>query len=94
MLWNKQFYYYVVGLAKAIVTVRCRSRVLATETVNGFTYLIMTFSDARQMGISLVCNLGFSFHVITLAMIDPDFKRQLSRLTREWYMHPNGQLPS
>jgi hypothetical protein len=36
-----------------------------------------------------------AFHVIPLAMIDPDFaKRQLSRLTREWYMHPNGQLPA
>jgi hypothetical protein len=36
-----------------------------------------------------------AFHLIPLAMIDPDFaKRQLSRLTREWYMHPNGQLPA
>ncbi|MHC5833437.1 MAG: MGH1-like glycoside hydrolase domain-containing protein, partial [Nostoc sp.] len=36
-----------------------------------------------------------AFHVIPLSMIDPDFaKLQLSRLTREWYMHPNGQLPA
>uniref|UniRef100_UPI001B1AE027 MGH1-like glycoside hydrolase domain-containing protein n=1 Tax=Aetokthonos hydrillicola TaxID=1550245 RepID=UPI001B1AE027 len=36
-----------------------------------------------------------AFHVIPFAMIDPDFaKLQLSRLTREWYMHPNGQLPA
>jgi hypothetical protein len=28
-------------------------------------------------------------------MIDPDFaKKQLDLLTREWYMHPNGQLPA
>ena len=27
--------------------------------------------------------------------IDPDFaKKQLERLTREWYMHPNGQMPA
>ena len=28
-------------------------------------------------------------------MIDPEFaKKQLDILTREWYMHPNGQLPA
>jgi hypothetical protein len=32
---------------------------------------------------------------VTLALIDPDFaKDQLVLLTREWYMHPNGQLPA
>ncbi|MFQ5772347.1 MAG: glucosidase, partial [bacterium] len=36
-----------------------------------------------------------AFHCIPLAMIDPDFaKKQLELLTREWYMHPNGQLPA
>ena len=36
-----------------------------------------------------------AFHCIPLAMIDPDFaKRQLELLTREWYMHPNGQIPA
>ncbi|HEX8914899.1 MAG TPA: hypothetical protein VF796_21280, partial [Humisphaera sp.] len=36
-----------------------------------------------------------AFHCIPLAKIDPDFaKGQLVLLTREWYMHPNGQLPA
>ncbi len=36
-----------------------------------------------------------AFHTIPLAMIDPDFaKDQLLLLTREWYMHPNGQIPA
>jgi hypothetical protein len=36
-----------------------------------------------------------AFHCIPLALVDPDFaKRQLTLLTREWYMHPNGQLPA
>jgi hypothetical protein len=36
-----------------------------------------------------------AFHTISLALVDPDFaKRQLLLLTREWYMHPNGQLPA
>ncbi|WP_373538351.1 glucosidase [Chamaesiphon sp.] len=36
-----------------------------------------------------------AFHCIPFAMVDPDFaKQQLDLLTREWYMHPNGQLPA
>jgi hypothetical protein len=36
-----------------------------------------------------------AFHCLPLAMIDPEFaKGQLLLLTREWYMHPNGQLPA
>jgi hypothetical protein len=36
-----------------------------------------------------------AFHCVTFAMIDPGFaKAQLVLLTRDWYMHPNGQLPA
>jgi hypothetical protein len=36
-----------------------------------------------------------AFHCIAFALVDPEFsKRQLVLLTREWYMHPNGQLPA
>ncbi len=36
-----------------------------------------------------------AFHCIPLALIDAEFaKSQLVLLTREWYMHPNGQLPA
>lgn len=36
-----------------------------------------------------------AFHCIPLAIVDPEFaKQQLSVITREWYMHPNGQLPA
>ena len=36
-----------------------------------------------------------AFHCIPLAMVDPDFaKRQLVLMLREWYMHPNGQIPA
>ena len=34
-----------------------------------------------------------AFHMLPLALIDPEWaKRQLILLTREWYMHPNGQI--
>lgn len=36
-----------------------------------------------------------AFHCIVLAMLDPDFaKKQMDLFTREWYCHPNGQLPA
>ena len=36
-----------------------------------------------------------AFHCIPFALIDPSFaKHQLVLLTREWYMHPNGQIPA
>src|SRR5208282_885886 len=36
-----------------------------------------------------------AFHCIPLALIDSGFaKHQLQLLTREWYMHPNGQIPA
>jgi hypothetical protein len=36
-----------------------------------------------------------AFHCVPLAIVDPEFaKQQLLLLTREWYMHPSGQLPA
>ncbi|MGE3512258.1 MAG: glucosidase, partial [Vicinamibacterales bacterium] len=36
-----------------------------------------------------------AFHAVPIALVDVDFaKEQLLLLTREWYMHPNGQLPA
>jgi hypothetical protein len=36
-----------------------------------------------------------AFHCVAFALIDPEFaKQQLILLTREWYMHPNGQIPA
>ena len=36
-----------------------------------------------------------AFHMLPMAIVDPDFaKEQLLLFCREWYMHPNGQLPA
>ncbi len=36
-----------------------------------------------------------AFHCVPLALVDPDFaKEQLTLMLREWYMHPNGQMPA
>lgn len=36
-----------------------------------------------------------AFHAVAIALVDAEFaKSQLLLITREWYMHPNGQLPA
>jgi hypothetical protein len=36
-----------------------------------------------------------AFHAVVYSFIDPDFaKTQIDSLTREWLMHPNGQIPA
>ena len=36
-----------------------------------------------------------AFHCVTCSLVDPDFaKFQILLLMREWYMHPNGQIPA
>src|SRR5207245_6330698 len=36
-----------------------------------------------------------AFHCIPLALVDSDFaKEQLTLMLREWYIHPNGQIPA
>jgi len=36
-----------------------------------------------------------AFHMIPFDKIDPEFaKRQLTLFLREWYLHPNGQIPA
>ena len=51
--------------------------------------------DAGQVGVSLVCRVGPGVSLLPLALVDAEFaKEQLVLLTREWYMHPNGQMPA
>ena len=43
----------------------------------------------------MVCGVGLSLSTASCRAIDPDFaKRQLNLFLREWFMHPNGQLPA
>jgi hypothetical protein len=54
---------------------------------------VISMPDTWEYPWFAAWDLGF--HCVVFSMIDPDFaKRQLIHLTREWYMHPNGQLPA
>ncbi len=53
------------------------------------------FSMPDKWEYPYFCSWDTSFHCIPMLLIDPDFaKRQIELLTREWYLHPNGQLPA
>ena len=51
--------------------------------------------DARQVGVPVVRGVGPRVPHAPVRALDPDFaKEQLVLLLREWYMHPNGQIPA
>ncbi len=54
---------------------------------------VMSMPDAWEYPWFAAWDLAF--HTVALAHLDPAFaKHQLVLLCREWFMHPNGQLPA
>ncbi|MBD2168458.1 glucosidase [Calothrix membranacea FACHB-236] len=96
LLWSKQFYFYVVeewlnGDPNQPSPQRNSPR--NQEWLHLYNDDIISMPDKWEFPWYAAWDLAF--HVIPLAMIDPDFaKRQMDRLTREWYLHPNGQIPA
>src|SRR5665213_3002409 len=98
MIWSKQFYNYVVRdwlrgdpLMPPPPEARKHGRNAGWPHV--YNDDVLSMPDTWEYPWYAAWDLAF--HVVTLAMIEPDFaKRQLTQLTREWYMHPNGQLPA
>jgi len=98
MLWSKQFYHYVVedwlkGDRATPQPPLERKRGRNQEWFHLYTDDILSMPDKWEYPWFAAWDLAF--HCIPLALIDPDFaKYQLDVLTREWYMHPNGQIPA
>jgi hypothetical protein len=97
MLWSKQFYYFNIeqwlkGDPKTpLPEARRKGRNAAWEHLHCFD--IISMPDKWEFPWYACWDLAF--HCIPLTLVDSDFaKRQLKLLTREWYMHPNGQLPA
>jgi hypothetical protein len=98
MIWSKQFYRYDITdwlngdpLQPAPPPERKSGRNLDWTHLNNST--VMSMPDKWEYPWYAAWDLAF--HCIPLAMIDPAFaKNQLVLLTREWYMHANGQLPA
>ena len=97
MIWTKQFYHYDVR-AGWTATRPSRRRPSATQGRNSeWQHLnnddMISMPDKWEYPWYAAWDLAF--HCIPLALIDAEFaKQQLVLLTREWYMHPNGQLPA
>ena len=54
-----------------------------------------TSSRCRISGDPWFAAWDLAFHMMPFSKIDPNFaKKQLELFLREWYMHPNGQLPA
>ena len=98
MLWNKQFYYYVIedwlnGDPTQPNPPEGREEVRNAEWKHLFNDDIISMPDKWEY--PYYCVWDTAFHLIPLSILDPDYsKLQLSRMTREWYMHPNGQIPA
>ncbi len=98
MLWTKQFYYFDVAewlegdpAHPPPPSSRKRGRNADWEHLNNAD--VISMPDKWEYPWYAAWDLAF--HCVPLAMVDPDFaKDQLVLLTREWYMHPNGQLPA
>lgn len=98
MLWSKQFYYYDLdvwlrGDPHQPHPPAERRRGRNSEWDHLHNADIISMPDKWEYPWYAAWDLAF--HAIPLAMIDPEFaKKQLLLLTKEWYMHPNGQLPA
>ena len=98
MLWSKQFYHYVVkqwlegdpGNPPPPPERRGGRNHEWTHMHNGD---VISMPDKWEYPWYAAWDLAF--HCIPLALVDPDFaKEQLTLMLREWYMHPNGQIPA
>ena len=98
MLWSKQFYHYVVdewlkGDELMFDKPLNRESTRNKNWPHLFNDDVLSMPDKWEYPWFAAWDLAF--HTFTYAIVDPEFaKRQLTLLTREWYMHPNGQLPA
>lgn len=98
LLWTKQYYHYVVQqwiegdpALPPPPTERRNGR--NNEWSNLYNADIISMPDAWEYPWYAAWDLAF--HCIPLALVDPEFaKQQLILFLREWYMHPNGQIPA
>ena len=98
LLWSKQFYHYDVnrwlkGDPAGADPPRERLNGRNHEWKHLYNADVISMPDKWEYPWYAAWDLAF--HCIALALVDPDFaKEQLILMTREWYMHPNGQLPA
>ena len=98
MVWGKQFFHYDVDRwLRGDPTQPPPPEQRRDGRNNAWRHLnnhdVVSMPDAWEYPWYAAWDLAF--HCATLARIDPEYaKSQLILMCREWYMHPNGQLPA
>jgi hypothetical protein len=98
LLWSKQFYHYVqrvwlLGDPDGPPPPEERKNGRNRDWTHLYNADVISMPDKWEYPWYAAWDLAF--HCVALALVDADFaKEQLVLLTREWYMHPNGQLPA
>jgi hypothetical protein len=98
LLWTKQFYHYIIrDWLKGDPT----QPPPPAGRLNGRNHAWIQLYNADVISMPdkwefpWYAGWDLAFHCIPLALVDPAFaKHQLVLMTREWYMHPNGQFPA
>ncbi len=98
MLWSKQFYHYVVrdwldGDPAQPTPPPERKSGRNRDWLHVYNRDVISMPDKWEYPWFAAWDLAF--HMLPFARLDPHFaKEQLVLLLREWYMHPNGQIPA
>ena len=98
LLWSKQFYYYAVkpwldGDPDQPSSPGSRKGGRNRDWQHLFNRDVISMPDKWEYPWYAAWDLAF--HMLPFARVDPDFsKEQLVLMLREWYMHPNGQIPA
>jgi hypothetical protein len=96
LLWSKQFYHYVVrDWLDGDQLKPPEQRRHGRNSHWGHLYNADVISMPDKWEYPWYAAWDLAFHCVPLALVDAEFaKEQLILLLREWYMHPNGQLPA
>ncbi len=98
LLWSKQFYHYVVrewleGDSGEPPPPAARRGGRNHEWTHIYNRDVISMPDKWEYPWYAAWDLAF--HMIPFSKVDPAFaKEQLVLFLREWYMHPNGQIPA
>jgi hypothetical protein len=98
LLWSKQFYHYIVqdwldGDADQPRPPPERQQGRNSDWGHLFNRDVISMPDKWEYPWYAAWDLAF--HMLPLSRLDGDFaKENLLLLLREWYMHPNGQIPA
>ncbi len=98
LLWSKQFYHYIAGdwlQGDPSQPAPPSSRLGGRNSDWGHVFNRDVISMPDKWEYPWFAAWDLAFHMIPFARIDPHFaKEQLLLFLREWYMHPNGQIPA